>query len=680
MSSIIKSNMTSEEKKMSDTSEEINTEKKTKDALAEKARKLLVSSQIYKQARMNRIALYEALYNNDVPPKLRQMFNVIPPVFSGMVDSLLAQFNDEVKIKYTASNPALYITIPKIQAHWEKEKDSPSPNARWNYKARTDRFNAVLSGRGILEEYAYNDPKYENVLNVINYSDFHCAPLGGGLLDRHPFAGKEGCFVSESDLKTNSKYDQKQVEELTRYSWASEDFTTLETTYGTKFERWRALGLDPQTNSFSGDKTYNLCDFIISDNGKKYNVVFEPCSGIWVYCEEWDGDAYPWKTYATHEDDKNFWSKSYADDFYNIADAIIIMVNQELTNREKKNYHGRAYDKDMFTDVAKLDAAQYRPDALVPANTMGGVKKIAEGIYEFTTPELKGTIDLVNWLSSYTADKVGTDELPPGAGKSKVGIQLAMQQKQSKRIGLRADSFKECYAQLGYAYIEGMAKYMPAKVSVQLIGENGFVEEAELKRLEVKGAINNIGITITSTSEQEQADAMKKDSRVKAIEMITQNPNLTRYEKETIYRDIGQFTEDEIMFLLDAKGEISKKQIAHASQDIQNVLQGKQIDPWYGADISYLNYINSYIIDHKNHVNGKEEGFAKLLEIMSPIVEGNMVRQARTAPPKPQVGPDGKPIEPETPPAGGNGADGAKPQIGKLSINAGANRASAVMQ
>lgn len=666
---------TDTEEKNQSTPEENKTGERVEDIIAEKARKLLVQSQIYKQPRMNRIALYEALYNNDVPPRLRQMFNVIPPVFSGMVDSLLAQFNDEVKIKYTTKNPAQHLVVPKIQAHWEAERSSTEPNAMWNYKTRTDRFNAVLSGRGILEEYAYNDPKYANVLNVINYSDFHCAPLGGGLLENHDFKGKEGCFKSEYDLETDPKYNQEQVKKLSEYSYASEDFTSLETTYGTKFTRWKALGLDPETNNFTGEKKYNLCDFIITHEGKKWNVVFEPCSGTWVYCRPWkemrSSEKSPWHSYATHEDDKNFWSKSYADDFYNIADAIIIMVNQELTNREKKNFHGRAFDKDMFTDVAKLDAAQYKPDALVPANTMGGVKKIAEGIYEFTTPELKGTIDLVSWLSSYTADKIGTDEISPinKGDRKNVAIQLGLQAKQSKRIGLRADSFKECYSALGQTYVECLAEYMPPKVSVQILGENGFIEEAELKRIDVRNVKDNIGITIVSTAEQEQADQLKKDSRVKAIELVAQNPNLTRYEKETIYRDVGQYTEDEIVFLLDSKGEISKKQIAHASQNIQDILQGKTPDIYYGADIAYLNYVNNYLIDHKNHVRGKENEFLALMQFMSPIVEENMIRLAKNAPPQPQVGPDGKPVDPNA-----GGGEGQGQAGGKLSVNSTARR------
>ena len=87
------------------------------------------------------------------------------------------------------------------------------------------------------------------------------------------------------------------------------------------------------------------------------------------------------------------------------------MFNQELTNREKKNFNSRAYDKDMFTDIAKLDAAQYRPDTLVPANTMGGTKQIANGIYAFQTAELQGTVDLISWMSSFTGDKMSQNEM-----------------------------------------------------------------------------------------------------------------------------------------------------------------------------------------------------------------------------------------------------------------------------
>ena len=65
----------------------------------------------------------------------------------------------------------------------------------------------------------------------------------------------------------------------------------------------------------------------------------------------------------------------------------------------------------MFPDVAKLDRAQTRPDALVPVDTKGGTRKIGDGIYSFQTPELRGTIDLINWMNDVTGRNVGVTDL-----------------------------------------------------------------------------------------------------------------------------------------------------------------------------------------------------------------------------------------------------------------------------
>ncbi len=612
------------------------------EVLGSVAQQLLCMSQIYKQPRMLQIAEFERLYNNDILPKFRQLFNMVLPVFSGMIDELLAMFNDQLHIKFKATNPVQYLIVPKVQALWEAERDSLDANALWNMKIRMDRFNMVMSGRGILKEYAYNDPEYKNVLENVNYSDFHCQPLGGAILENHLFCGTESNFKTLYELKSNPKYDQTQVEKLEKFGWSDRFFQTLETVYGTQFARWKALGLDVLTNNFTGEPTYNLCDFIITYNGIRYNVVFEPCSGIAVYVEEWKkvfpSGRYCYKSGATHEDDKNFWSKGFADDLFTVADAIITLINQELTNREKQNYHSQAFDTDGFTDVAKLDAAQQRPDVLVPFNTMGGTKKIAEGIYEFKTAQLTGTVNLVEFLSNYTGSKTGADDLPPkGVGGGKVSVQLQMQQKQSKRIGLRSDPMREYYTQIGLTYLEGLREFMPPSISVQVIGENGFISDEELKRIDVKKS-GTIGISITSSSEQEQQDQMKKQSQVEAINMVVGNPNLTKYEKETIYRNVGGFDEQEIVFLLDTKGDISKKQIAHASRLIQDILLKKKIediDIYYGADISFLKYYKDWLLDHKSEVTKKLDIFTHYLEVMTPIVKNNMDELAKQQPPQP---------------------------------------------
>ena len=56
-----------------------------------------------------------------------------------MLDTMAADFNDEVNIKFKATNTSQLLIVPKIQAHWEVERDSMAPNAMWNYKARVNQ-------------------------------------------------------------------------------------------------------------------------------------------------------------------------------------------------------------------------------------------------------------------------------------------------------------------------------------------------------------------------------------------------------------------------------------------------------------------------------------------------------------------------------------------------------------
>lgn len=596
----------------------------------------LLASQEFKQPRMDQIAQYQRLYNNDITPKLRQLFNVPVPVFSGMLDTMAADFNDEVNLKFKATNTAQLLIVPKIQAHWEVERDSMAPNAMWNYKARTDRMNALMCGRGILLNYAENVPVYRNILETIDISDFHFQPMGGGILENHLFCGREGIIRTMDDICTDEAFDKTQVKKLKEFSYQSDEYMQICNTYGTKLTRFTSMNLDVNKATFTGTRVVNLCEFIVTYRGIRKLVTFDPVTKIWLRVKDWTdirpSGKYPYTTWATHEDMKNFLSKSYADDLYWVADSIITMVNQELTNREKKNYNARAFDEDMFTDVQKLDEAQYMPDTLVPVKT--GTKQISQGIYEFQTPELQGTINLVGFMAQFTGQQVGITGGSQGNNEKgkKPTVVVAESQQISKRTGLRSDSYREAYAQLGDNYMENLREYMPPRISIQMIGENGFIEETELKRIDVRRA-GNIGISTTSTSEQENRDNTKRQSHINAITMVqqgmAQNPNMSAYEKEVIYRDIGQFDDNEVNFLLDSQSYESKKQIAHASKNIQAILLGKPTDIYYGAEVTYLTYIENYLIDNKSLIRGKEQAFILHLKEMFQIVAQNMQRKAK---------------------------------------------------
>lgn len=60
------------------------------------ATRQLMASYDFKKPRMARLSKYWSLYDGKVEKKLRQLFNVPIPVFSGMIDTLNAQYDTPI--------------------------------------------------------------------------------------------------------------------------------------------------------------------------------------------------------------------------------------------------------------------------------------------------------------------------------------------------------------------------------------------------------------------------------------------------------------------------------------------------------------------------------------------------------------------------------------------------------
>ena len=598
---------------------------------------------------MSRIGLYERLYNNELPKKERQLFNICLPIFGGFEDALQANLTDPVKLQFVETNPEDYLVIPKLQAHFDNEKDGLAPNQMWNSKARDLMHDSLLSGRAIAKIYAENEPKFRTVFESVNYTNFHCQPLGGAYLENHLFVGEEGIYMTLEDIISNDSFPQKQRDKIANFSYTDEWWQYLEETYGTHFARFKSMYLGINSNTFTGTKTLYLNQFIITRRGVRFYCLFDPISKNWLQIEKLHDligtDLYPYKSAATHQDSQNFWSKGFSDDIFSVAVVVSTLLNQELTNREKSNFNARAYDPSMFTDEAKLDAAQYIPDRLVPVDTMGGVRKIEDGIYSFSTPQLQGTIDLVGWMQGNLGSLIGMSDLSQpqagqkGGGKKNATVQLAQAQQVAKRIGFRAEPFKEMFGQIGEAYISGLKEFMPSKIAVKLIGEDGYTEEGELKRIELT-TTGNIGVKVLSTSAEDADNQAKTNKRIQALSMLAEDANLNpQWRTEQTLKTVGGFDDSEIKMAMDLQTYGSKKQIAHASKAIQDLIMGKMPKPYYAAESIFLQYIQDFKTENENKVMKRKvhpkhgiEVFLTVLfddymQQMAPIVQQNEQRK-----------------------------------------------------
>lgn len=620
-------------------------------------KKQLKTSMEFKKPRMLRIKMYEELYAGRLRPKQRAIYNEALPIFSGMLDTLQADFGDPISIKFKHNDPADKLALEKATLAWKKESNSTLPNAQWDLKQRWDMHNVLMCGRGIQKQYAENEPKYKNYFEIVSYKNFHCQPDGGGILENHIFAGQTGLKRTKSDLKENSDagiYYEESVKELLGFVVKGENgLETMNETYQQAggeedaFSQFLAMGLDPESNNYVGQTVFYPAEWVSEINGERIYFLFDPFTGLPLRCEKLKdirpSGKFPWTSWATHESDKVFWSKSYADDFYTVAISIIDLMNQELTNRAKQNMTARGYDIDMVPDPSKLDEASYRPDALIPFDTKNGTKKISDAVYTFTTPVLNGTITLVDWLSSKLANTTGVADISQQSNtKQKVNIAFLNSQEVAKRVGYKANSFKGCWQEVGIRWLEDFKEFCDESVLVKMIGENG-VSWEELTADELNFG-DGYDVDIVSDSEEDKQNAIGKQQKQAAIAALVADPDAmkstnAKWRAQIYLRDMGGWDDETITEALDTENFSSSDVMSLADVAIRTLINGKIPDLCYAATVAFANKILHFEKMHQNDLakrkgkNGQPVSlnFMDYVKAHQQIITENMAHLAASA-------------------------------------------------
>lgn len=615
----------------------------TMEQLAEKAvakaqQQLIVSSE-FKKPRLAKIEKYYALYNGKTQKKIRQLFNVAIPVFPGMIDTLNAQYDTPIQIKFKEGDASDFFKVQKINGAFQMETMNTAENSKWDAKLRMSRKDAIMAGRGIVRYSVTSDPEYKSTIDNVPLKYFHFQPKGGSCLENHLWNGQEGFTRTKSDLVKGAKsgrYVREQVAKLINNASQSDYLPQDNVLMGEKLERFKPLGLDPDNNSYVGEAVYKIAEWVLNMNGERYYLSFDPWTGVWLRFEKWtdicSSGLFPWDSWATHEDMENFLSKSYADDLYTACDAIVALFNQELTNREKKNFHGRAYDKEMFTDVRKLDEANYRPDALVPVDTKNGARKISEGIYEFQVGDLGGTVNLIDWITGSLGRNTGANDLSMGEVQDvskKASVTFAEQKSVSKRLSWASSSFQEMMASLAKKYIYGLKDHMPSEMAIKTLGQSGYDWET-ITRMDLD-TTKDVDILILSTDKQLIENEAKSKKRQEILSAIGADPNLgaianSQWRLEQLLRT-GEWDDVEVATAMDAKSYADKKALSHSARAIQEILLGKNPEVWFGATVSFMQKIVDFAVDNRATLGNKYEKLMEYSKLHTEIVKDNIKRK-----------------------------------------------------
>lgn len=607
------------------------TSKDIADQIALIGQKQILTSAEFKQPRMVEIMDNEDVYNFKIRPALQGRLN-IPfdgVIMAGFIDTLVAQVNRPPRIEFEDDTGANLKGARKITAAFSKDQKT----IRLRLKDRSMKKLAALGGRAIAKYYAESDPKYTPHLDIVDYLDFHSEPNGGGHLDDHYFHWQENIFRSKEDLEAGGEsgwYDPKQVAFLVA-SYESPDFKRNVDAFNNKNSRYASLGLDMEANNFIGGTLYNLVEGDTFYKGRKYHVIFDKNTGIWVRCvllkEDFGNDLTPFISFASPQEDAfNFWSRGPADQIKPIAEAIRINLNEILNNNRKRNWDMRAVDQNMFPDIRKLD---WRQDGIVSANVPLG-QSLQNGIYRFETPEISGALNLNAYLNNLAGEKLGVNSQTQGQGNEQLatvykGNELMI----SRRMKLISDSYEEMYEDLGKRYDWGLWDHASEEMMVKLISSDGIGWEKITKEDKDPEYIVSVVSSVDEQVETEQEKKIKLDALISTeanpVLFSLVNPKAHLEEK---YR-ISGYDDEKIKRLMNTKADATDELLSEAKKAIELILEGKDPGVNYGATTGYVQFISDWILENSDDLKpDKKTKLEAYFEKHMPIAMKNAEHKA----------------------------------------------------
>lgn len=554
-------------------------ENETLNQIANVAKQQYESCLMFKQPRMEEIAKSIDAYYNRVPLAPKGYRQVPVPVMSGYVNTLQAKIDDPVRLKFTPSKTADYLSSKRLQALWEIDKSEQKAN--YNQVDRWVKKNAIFSGLGIYKVFSESDPEYAHHLEPVDYYDFVFEPMGGGDIQKHLFKGQGNIYRTASELKNSADlgwYDKNQVSKLLTFGDNNKELSSDVNVEQNKAKRYSILNLDPRLQAGIGDKIYSFVEMVTRwKDGKDWYVFFECQTGVWIKCcpitELFKTGRSPWVVWQIDEDANTLLCKAPADDILPIHDAIRMNINDALNNVLKRTYPQRAFDKDMVVDAALL---QFKRDGLIPMDTKGGQRALSAGTMTFEIPDTaKMSLDLASYLDNFLGTKVGiTSSMQGTSEEEKVGIYFGNLQQTADRIGLLNKSYKKAHADIGIRWIDGVREHLTEKIAVKTLGETN-VEYC------VKEDANpDYDIVVESTTEAERIKEVTTRMRKDTLQAISMNQGLVQLlnPKKIIEEQLinAGFNQGEVKEFMDTDFYGQKEIISRAASAAQSIKENKK--------------------------------------------------------------------------------------------------------
>jgi len=591
-----------------------------------------------KQNRVKEIKKNDDAYNNVALAPADGRFNVPIPVMGGFIDTLTSKLNDEILIKYNKQEEADLKKAKMVTAKWEHE--AGPDRGKWKLKDIINKRNAGISGVAIFEKHAETvkvkgKDMFKDVLRTVHWKHFYCEPKKGHDLELHNFVGEGNVWRTKSQLEKGN-YNQEQVKRILAHKSDSDAGQDNEDIIMGESKQYKSLTTEDKEN-YTGEPLYHFFNHYMEYEGKRYYLLVDYQTGIWVRGEEledmfslpdgFDKIFWPYRAWHTHPSTEKFWTKAPADDVRPIHETIRIITNLALENLLKLVRAKRAIDPDFFPDPSEIENVL---NEVVEAESIPG-RSIGEGIYDFQTKDSTSiVVNLTQFLNGMLGEKTGITAGAQGnADEDTATVYVGNLEQVANRMNLYSDFYRQCWAELGQLFFIGLKDHLTPEQYVRVMGANGY-EWEELVDDHLH-PIRMFDVSITGGSKESELSIVKNRDRKESLQFAVEQYKAFMNPQWVIENTLkmGQWEDEDVKSAVDLDLHGSKELLSECAQAIQDIRAGKgsQVKPNRKANEAFIMKILDHADDHADSMTDQtyEELYAYAF-LHAQIVADNKMR------------------------------------------------------
>lgn len=589
--------------------------KDMRDAIAKQIASEIAFARSHKKKRTKDWQDNERLVYMEKQPTIESRANVELGRGPEFVHTFLSKIDDPLSFTFVKRKTSQTKRVRRLNALRERDAEVDM----WDIKDIAGKKQMTVYGRSISSYYASSDNGvYRPHNDPVDVYDFLIDPKAGGIdIELARYLGDQGVEYTRTELEEMK--DNKDAGfisiEITRLLKGTGNTTEISQEDQDKISRTLILS-NRSDKQISNPDVYKFWRWGTTYKGHRYYCLYQESAGKIIRIKDvaelfGSNRKYPlgpwwYWTYAATIDLTEFWTPSPLSQVRDIFQAQNVTINQTLDNGEEYNKPMRIVNVAAIENLAEL---KYRREGNIKVKSNFKAEEAVQFIRPNPNPIPLTLFDKLEMAqekaSGVTANSKGV------SNEERVKIYQGNEENVADRYGFINKSYAFGYRKLADLYILGVRMHLRKKMAIDIIGPDG-VETEEISMRDIFKKDEEFDVSVQASSAENQASASDKRNKLTFLDNQSKSPKSPQNAQVAyaIGARTAGFSEQEIRELLDNVSYADAEIMAEADRDLEDLLDGENVQPNLSANLSYKQRFVEYMKDHYEDMT--EEQFQRI--------------------------------------------------------------------